>query len=163
MHNHCSMQVIQRIEERIARISFLPVENGEGLQVLRYEVRCCTPHGCNFHGPAFRVSVVLIESSDHMCADMSVMCCVQIGEEYKVRDADCVCACWLRFIGRALASLLPGGAQYQLLLSAAAPRLLLGQGQRGPGAWRAAHRHLPHVPVSCALTHVPCHHAQLSA
>lgn len=38
------MQVIQRIEERIARISFLPVENGEGLQVLRYEVRCCTPH-----------------------------------------------------------------------------------------------------------------------
>ena len=36
------MQVIQRIEERIARISFLPVENGEGLQVLRYEVRCCT-------------------------------------------------------------------------------------------------------------------------
>jgi hypothetical protein len=32
-------QVIQRIEERIARISFLPVENGEGLQVLRYEVR----------------------------------------------------------------------------------------------------------------------------
>ena len=33
------LQVIQRIEERIARISFLPVENGEGLQVLRYEVR----------------------------------------------------------------------------------------------------------------------------
>jgi hypothetical protein len=37
------MQVIQRIEERIARVSFLPVENGEGLQVLRYEVRC---HDC---------------------------------------------------------------------------------------------------------------------
>jgi hypothetical protein len=34
------VQVIQRIEERIARVSFLPVENGEGLQVLRYEVRC---------------------------------------------------------------------------------------------------------------------------
>jgi prolyl 4-hydroxylase len=29
--------VISRIEKRISHVSFLPVENGEGIQILRYE------------------------------------------------------------------------------------------------------------------------------
>ena len=69
------MQVIQRIEERIARISFLPVENGEGLQVLRYEVRCCAPCGC-----AICIPDLLNEAPDRLCADEPAVCCAQIGQ-----------------------------------------------------------------------------------
>lgn len=38
MHGFTS-QIVKLIEERIGRVSFMPVENGEGLQVLRYEVQ----------------------------------------------------------------------------------------------------------------------------
>ncbi len=32
-------QIIKGIERRLSYVTFLPVENGEGLQILRYEVR----------------------------------------------------------------------------------------------------------------------------
>ena len=30
--------MIRRIEKRLSHVSFLPVENGEGLQILHYQV-----------------------------------------------------------------------------------------------------------------------------
>ena len=33
------VQIIKSIERRLSYITFLPVENGEGLQILRYEAR----------------------------------------------------------------------------------------------------------------------------
>ena len=32
------VQIIKGIERRLSYVTFLPVENGEGLQILRYEV-----------------------------------------------------------------------------------------------------------------------------
>ena len=32
-------QIIKGIERRLSYVTFLPVENGEGLQILRYEAR----------------------------------------------------------------------------------------------------------------------------
>jgi hypothetical protein len=34
-----AVQIIKSIERRLSYITFLPVENGEGLQILRYEAR----------------------------------------------------------------------------------------------------------------------------
>ena len=38
---NCPLQTIARIEKRLSHISFLPIENGEGLQILHYQVLCC--------------------------------------------------------------------------------------------------------------------------
>lgn len=35
--------MIRRIEKRLSHVSFLPVENGEGLQILHYQVLCPFP------------------------------------------------------------------------------------------------------------------------
>jgi hypothetical protein len=86
---------------------------------------------------------------------------MQIGEEYKVAELHVTAMHWLRFFCQiqSIAHVhvaIDGHVSANELLSAAAPRLLLGQGQCGPGAWGAAHRHLPHVPVSINANMLLC-------
>ena len=43
-HQSPDVQIIKRIEQRLSWITFLPPENGEGIQILKYIVRsnACT-------------------------------------------------------------------------------------------------------------------------
>ena len=75
----CPLQTIARIEKRLSHISFLPIENGEGLQILHYQVLCCFLC-CYIVTPilvqlALRVSLVALLTSSQSTSDFAYVAC----------------------------------------------------------------------------------------